>query len=450
MTKNKILFTTILFLFITLFTSQLFAKTYKIACVEDYYPYTTLNKNGEPEGIIIDWWNLWSIKSGVEVEFIPMDIKSCIEQTKNGKIDIIAGLFYSDERAKYLDFSEPIIRMRTVIFLKNKIKADSIKFINISIGLVENSLTHLYMQENFPQVKLNIFKTNTTLLNAIYLKNVDGFAFDVPNAIGNYKQHSPPRGYYLFETLFTERLRSAVKKGNSELLSLITSGVSKVSDEELLEIADKWKLLKKDRTLLWWSIGIGFFLILIIVFLLVKSIKNKQKRKNALAFETKTDWQVIVEKGENDLIEFKSSLRWDFRQEKVNKSLESVISKTISAFLNTEGGMLFIGIDDDGNAIGLENDYKTMSKKNRDGFMLALTNLINQDLGKSSHLFLSINIISLNEKDVCIVSVEKSDKPVFCGKNEKEEFYIRASASSQPLGMRESFKYINSHWGASQ
>jgi predicted HTH transcriptional regulator len=81
--------------------------------------------------------------------------------------------------------------------------------------------------------------------------------------------------------------------------------------------------------------------------------------------------------------------------------------------------------------------------------MLALTNLINQDLGKSSHLFISINIISLNEKDVCIVSVEKSDKPVFCGKNEKEEFYIRASASSQPLGMRESYKYIKSHWGSS-
>jgi len=79
--------------------------------------------------------------------------------------------------------------------------------------------------------------------------------------------------------------------------------------------------------------------------------------------------------------------------------------------------------------------------------MLALTNLVNQNLGKSSHKFITINVISINEKDVCIVGVEKSDKPVFFGKNEKEEFYIRASASSQPLGMRETYKYISSHWG---
>jgi len=87
-----------------------------------------------------------------------------------------------------------------------------------------------------------------------------------------------------------------------------------------------------------------------------------------------------------------------------------------------------------------------MSKKNSDGLLLALTNLINQYLGKSTHKFMTINIISIDEKDICIVNIEKSDKPIFLSKNEKEEFYIRASASSQPLGLRESYKYINSHW----
>lgn len=174
-----------------------------------------------------------------------MDIQSCIDQTKSGKIDAIAGLFYSDERAEYLDFSEPLIRMRTAIFLKNKIKADSIHNIINSVGVVENSLSYLYLQENYPQVKLITFKSNTQLINAIYLKNIEGFTYDLPNPIGNFKQPTPPKGYYLFETLYTERLRSAVKKGNSELLSLIIAGGAKVSDAELIEIADKWHLLKK-------------------------------------------------------------------------------------------------------------------------------------------------------------------------------------------------------------
>ena len=443
---KKVLSLIYIFLIVTIVTSTVDAKTYKIGCIEDYYPYVLVNESGELEGIIIDWWELWSKKTGVDIEFVRLDFQSSIDQTINGEIDIIAGLFYSDSRAEHLDFSEPLMRMRTVLFLKNGIKVDSIQNLDVVINLIENNLAHLYMQNNFPQVELNTFKSYSSLMNAIYLQNIDGFTYDMPNPIGNYKQLTPPAGYYKYGILFAEKLRPAVKKGNSELLRLIIAGVGKITDEELIEIANKWKLFKKDRTLLWWILGAGFVLIVIIVFLLFKAINNKRKMKLMADFESKTDWQVIVDKGENDLIEFKSSLRWDYRQEKVNKALEGVITKTISAFLNTAGGMLFIGVDDDGNTLGLDNDYNCFSKKNRDGFLLALTNLINQDLGKSTHKFMTFNIISLNEKDVCIVNVEKSNKPVFCGKNEKEEFYIRASASSQPLGMRESYKYISSHW----
>ena len=232
MTK-KILSTTILFLFIILFSSNGIAKTIKIGCIEDYYPYITVNKSGDLEGIIIDWWNLWSIKTGVDIEFVPLDLQSCIEQTESGEIDAIAGLLYSTERAERIDFSEPLMRMLTVVFLKNGIKTDSIKNLDVVINSVENSVAHLYLKNTFPVVELNTFKTYASLINAIYLQNIDGFTYNIPNPIGNYKQPVPPTGYYLYETLFTERLRPAVKKGNSELLSLLTAGVAKITDEEL-------------------------------------------------------------------------------------------------------------------------------------------------------------------------------------------------------------------------
>lgn len=443
---KKVLSLIYLSLFISFFASNVFAKSYKIACYEDFFPYISVAENGELEGIIVDWWKLWSIKTGVEVEFVALDIQSSISKTKSGEIDIIAGLFYSDERAVHVDFSEPLMRMKTIILLKNSIVVDSVKNIKNKIGLIENNLAQLYLHEHYPQIELDVYKSHSSFIEEIVKQNLDGFTYDVPNPIGKYKEWSPPKGYYKFETLFAERLRPAVKKGNSELLNLIISGSSKITDEELTVIVQKWELIKKDRSLLWLILIIGLILIATIVFLLLNSLKNKKKANFLADLESNTDWQVIIDKGENDLIEFKSSLRWDYRQEKVNKALEAVITKTISAFLNSVGGMLFIGVDDDGNVLGLDNDYNTMSKKNRDGFLLTLTNLINQNLGKSTHKFISINIISINDKDVCIVSVEGSDKPIFFGKSDNDEFYIRASASSQPLGLRESYKYINSHW----
>ena len=72
---------------------------------------------------------------------------------------------------------------------------------------------------------------------------------------------------------------------------------------------------------------------------------------------------------EDPNLEFKSSFRYDVKLKQSNpKTLEKVIAKTIASFMNSEGGTLFIGVDDEGNAIGLGNDYQLLNKKNSDGF----------------------------------------------------------------------------------
>jgi hypothetical protein len=69
----------------------------------------------------------------------------------------------------------------------------------------------------------------------------------------------------------------------------------------------------------------------------------------------------LIQEGESDELEFKSSLRWDYKQGKVNKELEGVIVKTVSAFANSDGGTLLIGVDDDGNALGIEKDLLSLN-----------------------------------------------------------------------------------------
>jgi predicted HTH transcriptional regulator len=66
---------------------------------------------------------------------------------------------------------------------------------------------------------------------------------------------------------------------------------------------------------------------------------------------------------------FKSSFRQDVKFKKPNeKSLEKVISISIASFKHSEGVIVFIGVDDDGNVDGLESDYYLLKKINSDGF----------------------------------------------------------------------------------
>ena len=68
-----------------------------------------------------------------------------------------------------------------------------------------------------------------------------------------------------------------------------------------------------------------------------------------------------------------------------SKKIEYAIAKTIAAFLNSEGGDLFIGIDDEHNALGLEDDIQTLSNNNLDGFNLHLVGIIRNYIGGDYH-----------------------------------------------------------------
>src|SRR3989339_2242588 len=117
--------------------------------------------------------------------------------------------------------------------------------------------------------------------------------------------------------------------------------------------------------------------------------------------------------------------------------MEHIIAKTISAFMNAEGGKLLIGVSDSGEVLGIEKDCATLKNKNKDGFLLQLTQVINQYLGKEFNQYVSVRIIKIDDKEICLVNVASSAMPVYLKSVGKEEFYIRASASSQPMSIRE-------------
>ena len=131
----------------------------------------------------------------------------------------------------------------------------------------------------------------------------------------------------------------------------------------------------------------------------------------------------------------------------MNKKLEYVITKTLSAFLNSSGGELFVGIDDDQNVLGLEDDISTLRKNGLDGFELQLIEVIKKYIGKELSTHIKIRFPEVDNKKIYQISVSKSSKPVFISSEGKEEFFVRAGCSSQPLSREEQSDYEKEHWG---
>lgn len=158
------------------------------------------------------------------------------------------------------------------------------------------------------------------------------------------------------------------------------------------------------------------------------------------------DMEELILGGESDSVEFKSTLRYDLHQKKVNKKLEYVIAKTLTAFLNSNGGTLFIGIDDHQNPLGLTDDFSTLKKQDIDGFELQLISVIKKYIGSQYSSHLKISFPEYDGKAICRIDVSQSSSPVFVAFEGKEDFFVRSGCSSQPLTRVEQSEYEKEHW----
>lgn len=162
----------------------------------------------------------------------------------------------------------------------------------------------------------------------------------------------------------------------------------------------------------------------------------------------------MIEGGEDDELEFKSSLRWDMKEKIANKKLEEVVIKTIAAFANGQGGTLIIGVTDSGEVLGLEGDYHALGEANRDKFELHLRNLMNDNFGVSFVTTkIRVSFPTVGEVEICQIDIQPALKPLIVSVKDKngqprEKFYVRSGNSSQELSMAEMQSYVAERFDA--
>lgn len=157
----------------------------------------------------------------------------------------------------------------------------------------------------------------------------------------------------------------------------------------------------------------------------------------------------LVGLGESGTLEFKSTLQWDVRQNKVNKHLRFEVLKTITAFLNSEGGTLIIGVEDDGNVLGLAQDLKTVRGHSLDGFEQTLSSLISDRIGVKFGRLINIRFDEVNGDAICAVDVDKAPEPAFMNGPRGREFYVRMGNTSRSLDPQETVDYTQINWEVS-
>jgi len=156
----------------------------------------------------------------------------------------------------------------------------------------------------------------------------------------------------------------------------------------------------------------------------------------------------LISQGESTRLEFKSTLQWDVNQGAKNESLRKSVLKTIAAFLNSEGGTLLIGVEDDGSIYGLEADLALVNKS-RDRCEQLLYTLLVEQLGAAyaTPPMFNAHFQDIEGKTVYVVEVQPSSEPVFLKDEKGKQLYVRVQTVTRDLDAKDTMEYIKSHWG---
>ena len=169
---------------------------------------------------------------------------------------------------------------------------------------------------------------------------------------------------------------------------------------------------------------------------IVERLKSRRSNVERLA--------ALIAQPEGQQLEFKSTSRWNLHAKKRDEAIESAAVKTVAAFLNSQGGTLLIGVDDNGKIRGISEDL-ALCRKSMDQYERWLCgDLLSRRLGSAviaSHV--TFNSVHVDGHDVVEVVVLPSSSVIWdTAADGREALYVRNGNETRELLGRQIAEFL--------
>ena len=161
----------------------------------------------------------------------------------------------------------------------------------------------------------------------------------------------------------------------------------------------------------------------------------------------------LLNQGESDTVEFKSTLRpSDDKPDEARENVNSEIAQTLAAFLNSrKGGTLIVGVSDNGKPTGrlLEAFNNPDEAKKKDAALQYLIYTMSHKLGKVQLTHMSFNFQKIEEEWILVIRCPFNEHffPTYVSQAQpphRRDFYVRLGNTTQQLTGEDIQRYIDS------
>lgn len=212
-----------------------------IAGITDSPPFEFLSDSRAPRGVYVELWKLWSLKTGIKIDYLILSSDEASRKLSNGEIDVMMAA------EKLLPVSSSF-KATDIIYL-----SEYYIYTNKRIPPVETVKALAPYRVGAVSKDSGVIKTFFSGLNLVYKESVDDLikasaagefnVFIAEEALVNHRLTSTGEwGNFVqsYHPAGSQGVRGLVKSGNNDLIEAINSGFNRITDTERLFIVKTW------------------------------------------------------------------------------------------------------------------------------------------------------------------------------------------------------------------
>jgi polar amino acid transport system substrate-binding protein len=209
------------------------AKTYTVGTDPTYAPFEFQNEKGEIVGFDVDVMRAVADKAGIQVQFVSTPWEGAFNALAQGDRDVlISAVTITDERKQTLDFSEPYFEAHQLIAVPEKSKVaklEDLKKLKVGVQTSTTGEEVVVKLQGKNSTNIKRFEATPLALSELVAGGLDAVVAD-NGVIEHYVTNNPNAKFKsVNDTSFAPEMYGiAVRKGNTELLQKINTGLAAI------------------------------------------------------------------------------------------------------------------------------------------------------------------------------------------------------------------------------
>ncbi|WP_456236260.1 transporter substrate-binding domain-containing protein [Geobacter pickeringii] len=224
----------------------------------DYPPYEFIDKNGQPAGYNVDLTRAIAEVMGMKVEFRLGAWAEMFSSLRDGRVDVLQGISWSEKRAKQIDFSPPHTIVYHAIFARrDSPPASSLEELRgKKVALHRDGIMHEYLAERGYGKDLVLTPTPAAALRLLAAGGCDYAVVAMVPGMYIIRENRLTNLVPVARSIAAQRYGYAVRQGDAELLARFSEGLAILKKTGQYEaIRAKWLGVLEPQPIRWQEVA---------------------------------------------------------------------------------------------------------------------------------------------------------------------------------------------------